>query len=251
MEKENKMKKEWFETWFDTPYYHILYKNRDFNEAENFISILTNNLNISINSTILDLACGKGRHAYFLAKKGFQVLGTDLSANSIEWAKENYNLPNVEFMVHDMRETIKNKSFNYVFNLFTSFGYFNGLEDNLKVLQAIKSNLKKEGVLVIDFFNAKKVIAELKEKETKHINNIDFNIQKHLSAQKIIKDIRFTDEGKDYHFQEKVQALTLTDFKNLCKASDLEITSVFGNYQLEPYNEKESPRLILFIKQRA
>jgi ubiquinone/menaquinone biosynthesis C-methylase UbiE len=54
------MKNEWFKDWFDSPYYHILYKNRDHQEAEQFVNKLIEFLNPSKGSSILDVACGKG-----------------------------------------------------------------------------------------------------------------------------------------------------------------------------------------------
>ena len=60
----------WFKEWFNTPYYHILYKDRDFVEAENFIRNLTQDLQLSKDSKIIDLACGKGRHSVFLQQPG-------------------------------------------------------------------------------------------------------------------------------------------------------------------------------------
>ncbi len=64
--------KKWFDTWFDTKYYHILYKNRDYSEAEHFISNLVNRLMIDKSDRILDLACGKGRHSIYLNKLGYK-----------------------------------------------------------------------------------------------------------------------------------------------------------------------------------
>src|SRR5690554_6977454 len=79
-------KEEWFKTWFDTSYYHILYQNRDFEEAERFITNLLDYLKLPGSANCLDLACGKGRHAVYLNKKGLKVTGLDLSENSISEA---------------------------------------------------------------------------------------------------------------------------------------------------------------------
>ena len=89
----------WFEDWFNTPYYHILYKDRDYKEAENFISNLTKELKLPTDSSIIDLACGKGRHSVFLNQLGFEVLGVDLSEESILHNKqfENSASPKLEF----------------------------------------------------------------------------------------------------------------------------------------------------------
>ena len=83
------MAKEWFEDWFDTKYYHILYKNRNYNEAENFIDNLLNYLKPNTTAKFIDIACGKGRHSIFINKKGFPVVGYDLSKESIASADES------------------------------------------------------------------------------------------------------------------------------------------------------------------
>ncbi len=132
----------WFETWFDTPYYHILYKDRDFAEAENFITLLINHLKIQKGSKIIDLACGKGRHSVFLNQMGYEVLGLDLSQQSIDHNKKFEN-PDLKFEVHDMREEIygqlSSQKVDGVFNLFTSFGYFEDEKDDQKVFQSISN----------------------------------------------------------------------------------------------------------------
>ena len=87
MTKEHQM---WFQSWFNTPYYHILYQNRDYKEAELFIKNLVRYLNLdALDDSILDLACGQGRHSIFLNSLGFRVTGIDLSEKSIKHANEN------------------------------------------------------------------------------------------------------------------------------------------------------------------
>jgi len=117
LHKEN----DWFVSWFDSPYYHVLYKNRDDSEAQQFMTRLTDYINLESGDTILDVACGKGRHAMFLASLGFQVTGMDLSNNSIEFASQFEN-ENLQFLKHDMRKPL-DLQYDAVFNLFTSFGY--------------------------------------------------------------------------------------------------------------------------------
>ena len=80
-------KKEWFEEWFDTSYYHTLYKHRNDEEAAQFIERIVAELPLKTGAHVLDLACGKGRHSITLNKLGFNVLGVDLAANSIDKAQ--------------------------------------------------------------------------------------------------------------------------------------------------------------------
>ena len=108
----------WYASWFDTPYYHILYQERDDKEAELFMDALTSFLKLSKKAEILDLACGKGRHAKYLNELGYDVTGIDLSPSSIEFAKTLEN-KRLHFAVHDMCLPYP-KKFDAIFNLFTS-----------------------------------------------------------------------------------------------------------------------------------
>ena len=80
----------WYKDWFDSKYYHLLYKNRDYNEAALFLDNISNEFKKK-NARILDVACGKGRHATYLNKHGLDVIGYDLSINSIKYAKKYEN----------------------------------------------------------------------------------------------------------------------------------------------------------------
>jgi SAM-dependent methyltransferase len=237
----------WFADWFDSSYYHILYKKRDIKEAQHFIDNLIAYLQIKKESRLIDIACGRGRHATYFNKLGFDVVGIDLSEKSITTAKQNEN-EKLQFFTHDMRNTFKANSFNIVTNLFTSFGYFDEKEDEQKAINAMAENLKSNGILIIDFMNVKKVISNLVNSEQKKIEKIIFKISRKFEDNYIIKDISFSDNGKNYHFQEKVRAITLSDFSNFISNAGIKIIDIFGNYKLEDFNAITSDRLILICK---
>ncbi|MCE2711277.1 MAG: methyltransferase domain-containing protein [Cryomorphaceae bacterium] len=243
------MQKEWFAEWFDTPYYHILYKNRDDAEAEKFISNLLKYLSIPKGSKVLDLACGKGRHSQTLFKHGYEVTAVDLSQNSIQTAKETVgNNVNITFEVRDMREAFTENTFDAVFNLFTSFGYFDSLEDNQKVIDSTKKMLVKNGLLIIDFMNAKRVVNELVPQEVKTVDGIEFSIRRNYDGAHITKDIKFYTEDREFKYSERVQALQLNDFSTLLENSGFEILHTFGDFDLNPYHAETSDRLIIVAK---
>jgi SAM-dependent methyltransferase len=241
-------KKEWFAEWFDTPYYHILYKNRDNHEARVFIKSLVDLLQLPEASSVLDLACGKGRHSITLNEFGYTVLGVDLSAQSIAHANQFSN-SSLSFAVQDMREPIQSKRFDAVFNLFTSFGYFSSKHENEKVCQAMAQMLNSGGKLVIDFMNAQKVIQNLVPSELKKVQDIEFDIKRIYSGTHIIKQISFQDKGQKFEFQEQVQAIDLSMFKELL-APYFTIDSIFGSFELNEYIASESDRLIIIATRK-
>lgn len=239
--------KEWFVDWFDTPYYHTLYKNRDLSEAEQFIQRLIEHIPLKKGARVLDLACGKGRHAVTLYECGFDVLGVDLSPNSISIAKQFEN-DSLKFAVHDMRNIIPNEQFDGIFNLFTSFGYFDSIADNQLVVDSILKMLRPNGFLVIDFMNAHNVIQNLVEVETKSLDGITFTIERRFDGKHIYKDIQFEADGKTHSYTERVQGLKQADFVALLSAAGFDILHSFGNFDLVEFEENNSERLIIIAQ---
>ncbi|UMQ41911.1 class I SAM-dependent methyltransferase [Chryseobacterium sp. Y16C] len=240
---------EWFESWFDTPYYHLLYSNRDYTEAENFITKLTQELQLPTSSTIIDLACGKGRHSVFLNKLGYEVLGLDLSKQSIEHNKQFEN-ETLHFKVHDMRNAIDSKPVDAVFNLFTSFGYFDNEKDDKSVFQSVYDALKPGGFFVLDYLSEEFVRETLVPEMIVHREGIDFNITKKIEGRHIIKDIRFETEGKPFHFFEKVKLHTLETINSYANECGFERIKIWGDYQLSEFNAEKSPRCINLFKKK-
>lgn len=243
---QNPKLKNWFASWFDSPYYHILYKERNYREAQLFMDNLTHYLNLPEKAKVLDLACGKGRHAIYLNQLGFNVIGADLSESSIAEASKNSN-KTLHFQVHDMRETFEDK-FDAIFNLFTSFGYFENDDDNLTTLKAMKESLTEYGFAVIDFMNVNQVINSLVPEEIKKVDGIDFHIKRYLLDGHIFKEIDFEDNGQKFHFTEKVKALTLKDFEDLMNEAGIFLLDIFGDYKLKKFHKTESERLIMIFK---
>ncbi len=238
--------KQWYASWFDTPYYHILYKDRDYSEAQGFMDNLTNYLNIPEGGNILDLACGKGRHAVYLNTLGYNVTGVDLSEQSIIHAKQFEN-ESLKFDVHDMSKPYPD-TFDAVFNLFTSFGYFEDENCNLETIKSIKEELNEFGFGVIDFMNVNFILENLVEENVKTVEGIDFHQKRSLKDGYIVKDIRFEADGESYKFQERVKAFTLEDFEALFEKAGVYLLDVFGDYKLRPYHSKTSERLIMIFK---
>ncbi|WP_431136641.1 class I SAM-dependent methyltransferase [Psychroserpens mesophilus] len=237
---------QWYASWFDTPFYHILYKDRDHSEAQLFMDNLTEYLNLPEHGKILDLACGKGRHSMYLNSLGYHVTGVDLSENSIAYAKQFEN-ETLQFDVHDMCKPY-GKTFDAVFNLFTSFGYFKNEDDNLKTIKAIKANLNEYGFGVIDFMNSDYVIENLVSEDIKTVEGIDFHLKRHVEDGYILKTITFRVNNQDYSFQERVKALTLADFEVLFEKAGVYLLDVFGDYKLHPFHKNTSERLIMIFK---
>ena len=238
---------EWVGEWFGSPYYHILYKNRDSNEAKMFLDKLILHLGIRNEDKILDLACGKGRHAIYLNKKGLNVTGFDICRENVREARQHEN-EKLSFHVHDMQFVFRKNYFDYIFNFFTSFGYFDARIENENVVKAAADGLKTGGKLLIDFLNPYMVMHNLAPVEIKQVNGIQFHIVKKLENDMIIKDIRFTDQDKDFHFFEKVKAIGKPEFLEYFRNAKLDLLDIFGDYALNPYVPEQSERMIFLVQ---
>jgi len=236
----------WYGRWFDTEYYHILYQDRDSNEAQLFMDKLTTYLGLGEDDKILDLACGKGRHSIYLNSLGFDVTGADLSKNSIDFAKQ-YENETLHFVEHDMCVPF-NTQFDAVLNLFTSFGYFDNDDDNLRALKAIKKNINEKGLAVLDFMNVDQVIPNLVPHEIKTVDGIEFHIERYVENGHIIKEITFTVDSEKRTYMEKVRALSLDDFQKYFDKASIDLLDIFGDYNLGSFRQESSERLIMVFK---
>jgi SAM-dependent methyltransferase len=238
---------DWFENWFDSKYYHILYGNRDNAEAERFMDKLIACLKPKPMCFMHDLCCGKGRHAVYLSHKGFRVTGSDLSCESIKYALQFEN-ESLSFFVNDMRQVMRVNYFDYVFNLFTSFGYFAHPDDHNKVIAAVHTSLKPGGIFVLDYLNSEKSKKLMQAEGCIKAGGIEFHIKKRFEDKHFIKEIHFTDEGTGYRFREKVRAFTKEELEALFLKNGFELMHWKGNYELEEYTEASSDRMIAFVR---
>jgi SAM-dependent methyltransferase len=238
--------KEWFTEWFNTPYYHILYKDRNDADAQLFMKNITEYLALPKTTHILDLPCGKGRHSVYLNSLGYKVTGGDLAENSISIAKKFEN-DTLKFKVHDMRKPFNN-SYDAIFNLFTSFGYFEEDKEDVLILQNIKNGLNKDGYFVFDFLNVELVKRNLVAKETKVVEDITFYITREIKDGFIIKNINFFADNENRSYTERVKYLDESKIKSYFEKVGFSIENIFGDYHLNSFNSKISNRLIVVAK---
>ncbi len=241
-------KKDWYENWFCSAYYRILYQDRDEMEAEQFVDTLINQLQPLADSRMLDIACGEGRHSMQLAAKGFDVTGIDLSFPSIKKAKTK-ECNRLHFMVHDMRFPFYINYFNYAFNFFTSFGYFAKKRDHVMAAKSFAAALKKDGLLIIDYLNANYAIEHLIAEEQVKKDDYIFDIKREVIDKHIIKNITVTcKDGQQQRYAERVAAFTLADFLEIFKITKMTLVGTYGDYHMNTYDPISSRRLIMIFK---
>ncbi len=247
MKTKDTINERWFSTWFDSPYYSILYQHRDEEEAAAFIDRLTDTLRIAKTAYIADIPCGNGRHARYLAGKGYRVFGCDLSERNVAQAATAAH-PQLEISRHDMRLAMGVNVFDVVLNLFTSLGYFHGDYQDVRIIHNFYASLKPGGTLVVDYFNAAYVLKNLEAEKQITIDSVGFHIQKYFDGRRIIKTIEIQDGEQRFYYAERVRAYSDGDLKKLIQQAGFSIEHVFGDYQLNSFDKDASPRCIIAAK---
>ncbi len=235
---------DWFEDWFDSEYYHLLYAHRDETEARRFLEDLVASLSPSPDAMMLDLACGKGRHTRTLAAMGYDVIGVDLSPSSILYAQQ-YETERLRFFTHDMRLIFRPEYFDYVFNFFTSFGYFEHDDDHSKAIESIAHSLKPGGVFLIDYLNSPRVASQLVFHDEITREGVHFDMKRALLAGYFVKDITITDGDQVMTHQERVRAFELEDLTLMIEDAGMTVEKVYGDYDLSTYDRSSSSRMII------
>ena len=241
-------RKNWFKNWFDTEFYRKLYAHRNDKEAEEIVSAIIQELQPQRGASILDLGCGNGRHAKYLATQGFNVTGLDLAFSSIQHARK-WETETLRFYRHDMREPFGDTCFDYVFNFFTSFGYFSA-EENDRVIQNMVNSVRGNGFVMIDYMNVTHSVKGLIPEEEKEIDGIVYKIKRYTDEDYIYKQIEIDNvqAGRPYVYTEKVMKLNQKDFHAMFERNGLKPVNVYGDYKLNEYQVETSPRLILLAQ---
>lgn len=242
----------WYQHWFDSAYYHKLYFQKNEEEAKTFIHHLLNQLQPAPGSRMLDTACGRGRHSKLLAAAGFDVTGIDLSPESIAYAKQ-WESDTLHFYWHDLRLPSWVAYFDYAFNLYTSFGYFDTQREHDNAVRTICQSLKPAGVLVFDYLNVHYAEAHLQHNETTIIDETRFEIHRWHDSNYFYKRILISDEALEGPMEvtEKIAKFSLGDFTDMLAYQNMQVTDVFGNYHLQPYDVRKTPRMIVFAKKKG
>jgi SAM-dependent methyltransferase len=236
-----------------------LYKHRDERDAKKILSLILKTIRIPENATILDLACGNGRHSLLFAKMGFKTSGIDISdfliseANKLLDKKNNKIKNNLSFEIKDMRKLSHKREFDLVVNLFSSFGYFEKDFENEKVIKSVANALKPNGYFILDFLNSEYVINNLVPFSVTKIKNIVIYQIRTIKNNFVVKEIIIHDKLKKINsrFTEKIRLFNYQDFKRMFNKYGLKIIRKFGDYEGNEYDSKKSHRLIIFSKNKS
>ena len=210
-------------------------------------------LRIPEGSRILDLCCGPGRHALELSRMGHQVTGVDRTPSYIESARERSRDQNlkVDWACDDMRTFSRPNAFDYIFNLMTSFGYFDDPADDLKVFEQVHLSLVSGGTFVLDLNS----IESLHRMTFPIINEkvlpdgTTFTDRNTLeSGGKVIRgEWSRVKDGKEEKFVSRRRLFSEGDLRDLFAVTGFVEVRSFGSFAGAPFDEN-AERLMLVGK---
>lgn len=202
---------------------------------------------INMNS-ILDLGCGTGNHAFYLASKGYDVIGLDISASMIKKAISK-QIPNVKFIISNMIDFNLNHKFDSAISMFAAIGYINNNKDLENAILCIKNHLKSGGLFIFDCWNGFGVmhdppVSRTREVEkdnlkiirrsypnidyTNHICTVDFDIN-------VIKDNEIIESFKEKH---SVRFFFPQEIKKYLEDAGFEVLAITKQFDLNARAEK-------------
>lgn len=245
---------DWFKDSFGEDY-KIVYRHRNRVNAEREICSMMKWMDLKPAAAVLDIGCGTGRHAHALKSLGYRVTGLDLSEVLLSEARLSDDKGQVVWINGDMRELpFEDNTFDATVNLFTSFGYFDDYNDNIKVLKEIRRVLKPEGRFLIDFLNP----MDLKCNLVPASDRVDEPSGLHISEKRSIEgdfvvkkiEVKPLAEhtghiGQIRHYEERVRLINLDQFREMLKQAGLALDTIYGDYEGGPYQADTSKRLIL------
>ena len=166
--------------WYDDPEYWEA--NRSFIWSEKRIEMsevaaerIAELLEMKPGESILDMACGFGRHSLALSKQGYSVTGVDLNSDFIQEASEKAKELELDarFLCEDMRDFVEPESFNNIILMYNSFGYFLDPQEDRKVLDNCLQSLKSGGKLLLSVVGREHIMQHQSSNQSRYWHEAD------------------------------------------------------------------------------
>ncbi len=238
---------EWFENesfWED--FYPVLFPDELFEQAQEEMEKILDLIDHPVHS-VLDLCCGPGRFAGLFAREGYQVTGVDKSPYLLDIAKREYSdTGNIEWVISDMREFVRQESYDLILNLYTSFGYFKDPTEDLLVLKNMAQSLRSGGSFVIEVMG-KEVLAKDFEEITASKTEDGLFIQTHEILEnwnRIISEWTLIrgENVRTFAFEHSLYGAS--DLIRLCEMAGFTEIQAFGDFDGSPYDHNATLLII-------
>ena len=244
---------EWPVAFFDDDYLKMYLPQFTPERTEQEVDFIHGALEPAPGDAVLDLACGFGRHAIRMAKRGYRVTGVDFNPRYLEIAAADARRAGVtvEWVACDMRALDFSGRFDRAYSYFTSFGYYSD-DENEAVLARIARALKAGGRLLLDVMNRDWLLTHPQQRTWNQREDgalimeeasLDLRHSRVISRLTLIEPDRGTGPAKQFD----LRAYTCAELTALMRRHGLEVREVWGGPDRGAYST-ESRRLILLAE---
>jgi SAM-dependent methyltransferase len=241
---------QWYREFFDDLYLRVYQPLEAPEQVRREVDFIVKALDLPAGAKVLDLCCGQGRHSLELARRGFQVVGVDLSEALLYAARKRAESEglSVTFLHCDMREIDFADEFDAVINMFTSFGYLESEAEDEKVLGKVAQALKSGGKFLLDVVNRDRLVRDFQAREWNAADEgwlvLEERTFDHLSGRMETRWVCVARDGVRYERLSSVRLYTASELRTMLERAGLKVTNLFGDYDGSPYSW-DSQRLIV------
>ena len=210
-------------------------------------------LGLPVESRVLDVPCGQGRHAHLLAEAGYDVDGLDYSSELLAVARKRGTGPRLRYTRGDMRKMPARwgRRFDAVLNLFTSFGFFSHPAEDARVVREFARVLKPGGVLVWHGGNRDGVMARFLERDWWTSNKTLFAQEREFDPLSGVLTVRSTWKRgtRTGDREHRIRLYTPTRLSELFADAGLVVEQAFDGFNDRPLSRTSSEMLLIARKE--
>ncbi len=247
----------WYRRLFDGFYYDVWFRRGASGEADAArttaeVDFLLTALDLPPGAAVLDLACGHGRHAIDLARRGYQVTGLDLSASHLALARKAAAAAGVTvtWVEADMREPPPGP-FDAVINLYSAFGYLESDAADQAVLTAVGQALRPGGSFLLEMRNREQVVRRFQSHVWQPLADGSLFLQAatlDLLTGRIHTEVTLVEpDGRRESREFIMRQYTLAELVQMLAAAGLAVREAWGNFDGSHYT-LDSPRLLVLAE---
>jgi SAM-dependent methyltransferase len=238
------------EPWYVAAFradYRRVYAHRDHAAARREVAHLASH---GVQSPILDLCAGFGRHTLAFRERGERAFGLDLSLDLLR-AAEAAELAGRMLCADVRRLPFADGAFRTVAMLFSSFGYFDD-DANRAVLAEVARVLAVGGRAVFDLMNPERIRRTLVERSRREEEGYVLVEERRLAdgGRRVVKDVVLVDAAGERSWSEDVRMYAPAEFDALCRAAGLVVESREGDFGARPF-DAAAPRQIVWTRRES
>ena len=244
--------REWFRDLFDARYAAALAEEKPPRQTRIEVEFVARVLGLPRGARILDVACGYGRHAGPLSRRGYRVVGVDLSRAMLAEARRRHREgPRLRFVRQDARRLDFRGEFDAVVNLYTSFGYFTPAQNEAALGRMAKA-LCPGGKLLID------------HRDPVHDARLPRRLWYRIGPKRFVLEDRQFDPLKRTNESTRLivtsgdrtvieqrfrlQEYTLAEWRRMLRRAGLTLVRAYSSYDGRPFRPDTTGRLIVLAE---